>query len=165
MPIRRLTALFIVFLASPAWAEGAALGRFGDWDTYKLSRDQGATCYAMARPKLTQPKKLNRDETYFMVTVWPKRAAKPEPSIVAGYTYRGGSKVDVTVGKSKFGFFTKGDGAWLAQTKDEARLINAMKAGKALSVQGISARGTKTQDNYSLPGFARALDKIQKACK
>jgi hypothetical protein len=39
-----------------------------------------------------------------------------------------------------------------------------MKAGSAMKVQGRSARGTNTTDNYSLSGISDALERIAKEC-
>ena len=167
MLIRRLIiVLCLVVLATPALAEeDKLLGRYGAWEAHKLLRDGETTCYAISRPKSKLPKKLKRDETYFMVAHWLERDKMAEPSIVAGYAYRDGSTADVAVGKAKFQFFTKGDGAWLAEDKDETRLVAAMKKGPTMAVKGTSARGTKTTDSYSLSGFGTALDKAAKACK
>ena len=161
-----LVSLFALAAAPPALAEeDKLLGRYGVWEAHKLDRDGQTTCYAIAKPKTKLPKKLNRDATYFMVSHWPARDKTAEPSVVAGYLYQDGSTTDVTVGKSKFKFFTKGDGAWLEDNQDEVRLVAAMKKGGTMVVKGTSTRGTKTTDTYHLSGLATALDKAAKACK
>jgi hypothetical protein len=166
MLIRALLILLCLGLATPAFAEeDKLLGRSGSWEAHKLLRNNETTCYAIARPKSKLPKKLNRGETYFMVSLWPDRDKTNEPSIVAGYSYRDGSTAEVQLGKAKFAFFTKDDGAWLAETKDEVRLVAAMSKASAMVVKGTSARGTRTTDSYSLSGFRTALDKAAKACK
>jgi len=166
MLIRTLILTLGLALATPALAEeDQLLGRYGGWEAHKLDRDGQTTCYAIAKPKTKLPKKLNRDETYFMVSHWPARDKIAEPSIVAGYLYQEGSVADVTVGKTKFRFFTKGDGAWLQENEDEVRLVAAMKKGGSMVVKGTSARGTKTTDTYHLSGLPTALDKAAKACK
>jgi hypothetical protein len=167
MPIRLAAAtLCFCLTASAALAEAdSVLGRYGDWEAHKLERDNATTCYAISKPKSSAPKSAKRDPAYFLITNWTDRDSKAEPSIVAGYAYDEGSTAAVQVGKSKFSFFTKGDGAWLASTADERRLIATMKKAKSATVTGISARGTKTTDRYSLRGLPRALDKIAQACK
>lgn len=165
MPIRLLAAFLCLLIAAPALAgDDGLLGKWGAWEAHRLERSGEATCYAISRPRSTAPRKLNRGETYFTVTYWPSRE-RAEPSIVAGFDYRKGSAVAVSLGKAKFGFFTQGDGAWLASAKEESRLVADMKKGRALTVRGISARGTRVTDSYSLSGFSRALDKAAAACK
>jgi len=166
VPAALLAALLYSIPLSTAFAEDEALlGRFNGWEAHKLDRGGQTTCYAMAKPQKSTPKGLDRDPAYFMVTNWPDRDSRNEPSIVAGYTYRDGSNVAVTVGKTKFSFFTKGDGAWLASQADEKRLMAAMRKAGSIVVRGTSSRGTVTTDHYTLTGLTRALDKIAQACK
>ena len=40
-----------------------------------------------------------------------------------------------------------------------------MRSGEKLVIDGISKRGTKTKDFYSLMGFTAAHNKINQACK
>ncbi len=44
------------------------------------------------------------------------------------------------------------------------RLVTAMTRGASAVATGLSARGTKTVDTYSLSGFSDALAKIHSAC-
>jgi invasion protein IalB len=46
----------------------------------------------------------------------------------------------------------------------ETKLIDAMKGGTTMKVQGKSARGTATTDTYSLSGLSEALDRAAKEC-
>jgi hypothetical protein len=165
-PAAPTSLLLLLIGASPAFADSdTVLGHFNAWEAHKLERDNATTCYAISKPKSSSPKSAKRDPAYFLITNWSDRPSKTEPSIVAGYVYDEGSNVAVQVGKAKFSFFTKGDGAWLESEADERRLIAAMKKASAATVTGTSARGTKTTDRYSLAGLPRALDKIAKACK
>jgi len=43
-------------------------------------------------------------------------------------------------------------------------LVKAMKRGNKLKVTGTSSRGNKTVDTYSLTGFTKAMQSIDKAC-
>ena len=46
----------------------------------------------------------------------------------------------------------------------EKRLVEAMKKGSLMTVQGRSSRGTLTTDKYSLSGISAALDRIAQEC-
>ena len=48
---------------------------------------------------------------------------------------------------------------------DNAQLISAMQGGVSAVASGVSARGTKTSDTYSLSGFNDALEKIHAVCQ
>ena len=155
--------------AAPAAAEGATLlGTFKDWSAYTTGTGNAKTCYALARPKSSDPKKAKRDPIFFLISDWPARKTKGETEVVPGYRYKDDAKVTVQIGSDKFTFFTNNDGdsgsAWIENLGDEQRLVDAMRRGSQLIVTGTSARGTLTRDTYSLGGISAALDKIHSAC-
>ena len=73
------------------------------------------------------------------------------------------------MGPDKFSFFIRNSGkdgsAWLQQLNDNPRLINAMQGGVSAVASGVSSKGTKTSDTYSLSGFNDALSKIHAVCQ
>jgi hypothetical protein len=115
------------------------------------------------------PANVTRDAVFFLISTWPGRKVRGEPSVVPGYQYKVGTKVQVQIGSDKFDLFTKNDGsaggAWLENPADEKKLVDAMKRGSEMSITGTSSRGTLTRDNYSLAGISAALDKIDASCK
>jgi hypothetical protein len=115
------------------------------------------------------PKDAKRDSVFFLISTWPVRKVRNEPSVMPGYQYKAGIKTDVQVGSDKFSFFTKNEGgeggAWMQDAKDEKKLVDAMKKGAGMSITGVSARGTLTKDTYSLAGISAALDKLDSSCK
>jgi hypothetical protein len=145
------------------------LGTFRDWHVYQTGKGPNRLCYALSQPKDMTPKDAKRDSVFFLISTWPVRKVRNEPSVMAGYAYKDGGKAEIQVGSDKFNFFTKNDGgaggAWMEDAKDEKRLIDAMKKGSGMSVAGISARGTTTKDTYSLAGISAALDKLDSSCK
>ncbi len=144
------------------------LGSFNDWSAFQASTGQGRTCYVLAKPKSSEPKKAKRDPIYLLISDWPLRKTRSEPEIVPGYVYKEGSTVSAAIGSDKFEFFTKNDGdsgsAWVKEQSDEVSFVEAMKRGSQVVVTGTSQRGTLTHDTYSLSGFSAALDKIHTAC-
>jgi hypothetical protein len=144
------------------------LGVSKSWSAYQMSTSDGKVCFAMSTPKSTDPKKTVRDPMGFLVSDWPDRKAKAELQVVPGYQYQDGSKVTAQAGKAKVEFFTKNDGgsgnAWIEDMGDEGRLLDAMSHASQLVVTGISQRGTKIKDTYSLVGLKSALGRIHTAC-
>lgn len=172
MMIRRFPVFALALLAlalggsSMGFAQSRdALGRFKDWDAYKTSVGGQVACFAVTKPKDMLPKGVNRDPVFFLVTTWPDRSVADEPSIQTGYPYRPGSNATVTVGGQSFDFFTKDDGAWLASSDEEKKLLSALRKGATMTIKGTSTRGTITTDRYSLSGSSAALDKVAEACK
>jgi len=145
------------------------LGSFRDWHVYQTGKGPNRLCYALTQPKEMTPKDVKRDSVFFLLSTWPVRKVRNEPSVMPGYEYKAGIKADVQVGSDKFSFFTKNDGgeggAWMQDAKDEKKLVDAMKKGSGMSITGVSARGTLTKDTYSLAGISAALDKLDSTCK
>jgi invasion protein IalB len=145
------------------------LDSFRDWHVYTVGAGKDRFCYALSQPKQMNPANTARDSVFFLISSWPGRKVQNEPSVVPGYQYKAGTKVQVQVGSDKFDLFTKNDGqaggAWVETPADEKRMIDAMKRGAEMSVTGTSSRGTLTRDNYSLSGISAALDKVAATCK
>jgi len=154
---------------APAMAEPAnLLGVFGNWSAYSSGSGSSLTCYALSKPRATQPKAAKRGAIYLMVSDWPARKVKAEPQIVYGYQAKEGAAAALGVGGDKFSFFIRNNGkdgsAWLQQLTDNSRLISAMGGGVSAVASGVSTKGTKTSDTYSLSGFNDAMAKVHAAC-
>jgi hypothetical protein len=160
----------VALLAAPASAEAPTLmGSFKSWYVYSLGADSSRVCYALAQPATTSPKNVRRDPIYIIISSWPGRGVRNEPSVVPGYPYKEGSTVQVAIGNATFTLFTQNSGtdggAWIQSPADEARMIDAMKHGVSMTISGTSRRGTLTKDEYSLAGISDALAAIASACK
>jgi hypothetical protein len=163
-----VTGLSLGF-AVPAVAEPANLiGVFGNWTAYSSGSGASLTCYALSKPRATRPAGAKRSAIYLMVSDWPGRKVKAEPQIVYGYPGKEGAAAALAVGSDKFSFFIRNNGkeasSWLQQITDNNRLIDAMHGGVSAVASGISQRGTKTSDTYSLAGFNDAMVKVHAAC-
>jgi len=165
--MRRAGGVVCVILAlttAPAIAqEVKLLEKYNDWSVYTADGD-GKVCFAVSQPKSSTPKNVRRGPIYFYVSGYPKDKVTSEISVKMGYPFPPGGKVAVNIGSTKFELFTKDEGAFIEKTEDEAKLVDAMKAGSAMTVKGRSARGTNTTDNYSLSGATAALERIAKEC-
>lgn len=164
-------ALALGAVAIPAGAadQPTLLGSSKDWTAYQASTGEGRVCYALSRPTSSTPKKLARDSVYVLISTWPNRNIRDEVQLVPGYLYRDGQPVYAQVGSQRIEFFTRNDGkagsAWVKEVSDEAALVSAMRSGSTLTVTGVSKKGTKTSDTYSLSGIAIALDRVHAACR
>lgn len=147
-------------------SEPQPLGTFGDWTAYSYDAADSKVCYVSSTPKASEPKTAKRDPAFFLVTNMPGRKppVKGEVSTIIGYPFKEGSPVKLTIDDQDFDMFSKGDTAWV-DTGNDKKVVAAMKAGKALVINGTSWRGTQTQDTYSLNGISAALAAIDKACK
>jgi hypothetical protein len=170
------TQLFIMTLISSALFltvntdaiakdERDLLGSFRDWDTFKITSDNGnKQCYMISTPTTSTPKGANRGSIYLTITHVPHLKRHNEINTVIGYPFKVNSEATVSVGKRRFRMFTSGDGAWLSTPKQDLDLVSVMKKGSSLVIRGQSKRGTRTADTYSLMGFTAAYNTITKAC-
>lgn len=151
--------------ASPATAaDPKAIGTFSDWQAVTFDDGGSTGCYITSRPTKEEGDYTQRGRTYVLVTHRPKDGSFDVVSIVAGYTYKDGSDVTVAIDQKDFSLFTHQDSAWAADTATDRALVAAMKSGNRMVVRGISSRGTKTTDTYSLSGFTKAYNAIAEAC-
>lgn len=174
-PLARCRALAsaVLAIALPATALAAAtpkqLGVYGDWSAYTLTEGKAKTCYIVSRPKSTEPKGAKRGEASILVSHKQGDKTKGEININAGYNYKKGSAVELTVEKTKFTLVTFDkpgylDSAFAPEGKDEA-IIAALEKSKKAVVKGGSDKGTETTDTYSLNGIGPALKAMGSACK
>jgi invasion protein IalB len=161
----------LLFAASAALAQTkstapapTALAQFGDWGVY-ASQGTRKVCYALAQPKERLPAGLNRDPAYVFIATRPAENVKNEVSVTVGFPLKDGSEAQLEVGDGKFSLYTKGDGAWVRNAAEEARLVDSLRKGRELIVKSTSVRGNVTTDRYVLTGLAQALDRVGQECR
>ena len=159
-----IAALAALITASPGvTAQTRLIGKFAGWDAAASGAGKDRTCYISSLPSKSKGKYNKRGEASLTIAHWPNRRRFNEVTVVAGYRYKKKSEVAVLIGGASFRLFTKGQRAW-AYAGDDAKLVRAMKAGASMIVSGVSGRGTRTVDTYSLKGITKALAAIAKAC-
>ena len=149
---------------SSAWAENPTLlEKYKEWSAY-AAPGTPKVCFALSQPKQSTPKGAKRGPIFFYISRWPADGVQNEVSVKMGYPFGEGAKVTANIGGTKFELFTKDEGAFVEKTEAEANLVEAMKKGSTMKIDGKSARGTATSDTYSLEGLSDALDRIAKEC-
>ena len=159
-----------ILMAAILWAqpvlaqERMQIGTYRDWDAWVRTTGAKKECFVVSLPKSTAPRGVNRGDIFLTVTHRPAAKVRNEVNVVIGYPFRENSTATGAIGGQSFEMFTRGDSAWLYDSKSDARMIAAMKKGSRLIVKGVSRRGTNTTDRYSLIGFTRAYNAISQAC-
>ena len=158
---KRAFAFPVVFLASvtsPA-AAPRVLATSGDWGVYSYQRDGKKLCYALSVPKEAEPAGVDHGNNYFLIA--PAQGAdRKEPEVIAGYPLKAGSMIEVSIGPKTFRMFTKDNTGWVNNTSRAPELMQAMRSGRTMVLQAVSARGTHTRYSYSLDGISKALDLV-----
>ncbi len=160
--------LLASMIAAAPWAGAAAeekiLGVFNAWEAWASAVGKNKVCFMSSLPRKSAGKYKKRGEASVIVTHWPKRKRFHEVSIVAGYTFKKNSKLELVIDGDRFDLYTEADRAWRYSPREDSELVRAMRKGSNMVIKGISARGTKTTDTYSLSGFTAAHNAINKAC-
>ena len=160
--------IFIIclFTKSLVASEKIQIEKFNDWSVLRQETDAGRLCYITSEPieKKGDYDKNNRGETRVFVTHGPGKAERDVVSIVAGYVFEKQSEVSLYVDGVKQLFFTLQDRAWSFGPDEDKKIIRNMKRGNKLAVEGVSSRGNKTIDIYSLSGFTKAKQMLDKIC-
>ena len=136
------------------------MNQFNAWGTYSYDASGAKVCYALSTPTAMQPAEVNHGDIFFLVSQKPSQAGAFEPQVVMGYPMREGSKVVVDIDGQDFNMFVRGESAWVENAADEPRLVSALRAGSAMTVEAVSQRGTATSYTYSLSGVTAAINSI-----
>ena len=155
-----------LFSALPAQAQLVQLDTYKDWTVYRQDGQSGRICFISSTPKklLGDYNRDNRGETRVFVTHGPGKAERDVVSVKAGYVYKRQSEVEFSIDGNKTILFTLEGRAWAAGPDDDQKLITRMKRGNKLVVTGVSSRGNKTIDEYSLSGFTKAKSQMDRIC-
>jgi hypothetical protein len=169
MPSVRAALCLAMLVAVPAMAaDPVELGVFKTWTAMSATGAEGKVCYALASPTAMLPKKTPRDKVYVLISVWPGLGRRDEVEVVPGYLYKDNEPVFVQVGNRRTEFFSRNEGksgsAWAKNVEDEKALVAAMRGGSTMTVTGVSKKGTKTTDTYSLSGIAGAIERAHREC-
>lgn len=162
-----LSSLIALMLASFAGHDAKAddfVGTFGDWHVQSYEEGGGKVCLMWSQPRKSEGNYTRRGDIYTYVTQHPAKKRYDEISVSIGYPFKKESVLSVRIGKTEFSLFTDGDTAWNRKPADDAKMVKAMRAGAEMTARGVSGRGTKTVDLFSLKGFTKAYGAMNRAC-
>ena len=116
-------------------------------------------------PSKTVPANRPRDPAYAFISTRPSEKVVNEVSIMIGYAVKPGSESTLEVGGSTYAMYTQGDGLWIKNAAEEARMVEAMRKSADLVVKATSTKGTETVDTFSTKGLSQALDRVAQDCR
>ena len=167
MPIIKkiLFIFFITIFANQISAEEVKkMGKHKDWETYIIKNNGDKVCFAQSKPVLQSPKTSKREARLF-ITFRPSENISDEISITAGYDFNTKNSITATSGKYKYKFdITQQGFAWIADNKEEKKMIKTMKRGSRIMITGYNQKGSQTIDHYSLLGFTKAYKASKANC-
>ena len=140
------------------------IGKFKDWETMVIKNNSELVCFAQTKPVLQSPKNNPREARLF-VSFRPNEKISDEISITSGYKFNNKNSITAKSGKNKYKFdIAQENFAWIADNKQEKKMIKAMKKGSRIMITGYNQEGSQTIDHYSLLGFTKAYGVAKKNC-
>jgi hypothetical protein len=139
-----------------------------DWSVFV--EEDPKECWGVSKPKESvntrdgQVVAVRRGEVLLFVSYRPDNSGAGEVSFTGGYPFQAESTVALTIGGETYQLFTDGEWAW-ASPDDDPKIIDAMKRGADAVAVGVSGRGTRTEDTFSLLGFTAAVEDAAKRCE
>lgn len=151
-------------IAETAGAAPTAVGRYKDWVVYTNTVGGDTLCYAATEATDKAPKSARHGDVWFYVTNWKSGQARSQPSLKVGYELRADVPTQASVGRSKWPMFGVGEEAF-AMDEDDPQIVRAIKRGRELRVEAVSARNTSVAYHFSLSGSSAAIDRAAAACR
>ena len=157
--MKKIVSTFLVVCAVLIHKQSISIEK-GKWSFVK---DED-WCYIGSSPlKSDLPETKKRGENYILVY----KIIGSEENIIqieAGYKYNLDKKINVKIDNANYEFYSTEDSSETAWTNDDKKVIYAMKKGLELTLTGESARGTTTNDVYTLKGFTNAVNQLNQDC-
>ena len=146
-----------------ASAQDVVIGAYNDWKAHSYQEPEGKVCNMWSRPIKSEPSNVRRGDIYAFITHRPALKSWSAVSFQMGYPLKTSEEVSLQIGNQKFRLIVEGEAAF-ADEADDAKIAAAMRRGNRMVVRGVSTRGTRTIDTYSLSGVTAATKALNKAC-
>ena len=168
---RIAAGLCLAGMATIASAQDQSTNRVAaktDWSVFV--EDNPTECWSVSAPKESVNTRggrvvaVRRSDVLLFVFYRPGAGVKGQVTFTGGYPFAPGSTVNMAIGDDEYELFTEGEWAWPATKADDSKIIASMKRGAQATLTARSARGTQTQDTFSLLGFTAAVDDASKRC-
>jgi invasion protein IalB len=145
--------------------ESSLINSYEDWYVFVTKQDNASVCFLSSKATKSEGNYSKRGDVLFIVT---HRPAKKEFGVInfqTGYIFKEDLNPVITIGNNNFSLFAHGSDGWAKNTQTDIAIVKAMINGSQMFINGISSRGTKTTDTFSLRGFTAAYKAASKACK
>ncbi len=145
--------------AAPATAGPKQIGKFDDW-TAATHQESGTTvCYAFVRVQSSTPVLAGRGPV--IVTITQRPSLRDAVAIEAGFPYADKAAVTVQVDQTSLEFYTDKRNAF---ARDGKAVVAAFAKGAKAIARSPGPKATTVTDTFSLKGFGKAYEAINKAC-
>ena len=135
-----------------------ALGVFDSWGAFRDASPR--RCYAIARPV----EKSAGAEPFASIASWPGDGTRNQLHIRLSRARHSRAKVTLAIGERRFELVAGDADAWSPDARTDAAVVSAIREGRSMSVETVSANGNPFADTYALKGAATAIDAAALGC-
>ncbi len=135
------------------------IGAFEDWQAATYDEAGQTVCYAFTKARSSTPRIPGRGEA--ILTVTQRVLMRDAVSLSAGFEYAANAGVSVQSDKAKFEFYTAKRSAF---ARDGHAVIAALATSRQVTVKSPHPQKKEVVDSFSVRGFAKAYEAINKAC-
>ncbi|MBO9714392.1 hypothetical protein [Sphingomonas sp.] len=133
------------------------LGVFESWGAF---RDASPLhCFAIARPV-----EKGGNDPFASVATWPRDGVHNQLHVRLSRQRHPRAKVTLAIGERRFELVAGDADAWSPDAATDAAIVSAMREGRSMSVESVSASGGAFADTYALAGAATAIDAAAIGC-
>jgi hypothetical protein len=156
--VRILLAAILLITSAAAVARGNVLYAGGGW----AAIDRGNVCEALSRAERIAVRGKQQGVAGFAFAA--SRRPWGEFHAQLSRATRPGSSAILHVGSQPFLLVVRGDQAWSRGPAQERAMIDAMRGGGRMRVEGRDAGGVRFVDSYILDGAPTAIDAAAARC-
>ena len=134
-----------------------ALGVFEGWGAFRDASPR--RCFAIARPV-----QKSDAQPFASIATWPGDRVRNQLHIRLSRARNPRARVTLSIGERRFELAAGDADAWAPDARTDAAVVAAIREGRSMSVETISANGNPFADTYGLKGAATAIDAAALGC-
>lgn len=149
----------VLAIALQLAAEGRrAIGIYDGWGAFRDAAP--ARCFAIAEPLGGQ----RPGRPFASIATWPADGQRNQLYLRLSRPRATAAKVTLSIGERRFELLAGPADAWSPDARTDRAIVAAIRAGRSMSVETVSATGRPFADTYALKGAATAIDAAAVGC-
>lgn len=135
-----------------------SLGIHESWGAFRDASP--LRCFAIAKPI----ERHSESQPFASIATWPRDGVRNQLHIRLSRARAPNARVTLSIGERRFELKAGDADAWAPDARTDAAVVTAIRSGRSMSVETVSARGAPFADTYALKGAATAIDAAVLGC-